>query len=81
MYEPRLTELAEADLDELWEYIAGNIPTRPTAWLTPSWRVAACTSAFRVWVKTATIFSRAFVASSYRPTSSFTGLKRTPSKC
>ncbi len=26
MYEPRLTELAEADLDELWEYIAGNNP-------------------------------------------------------
>ena len=73
MNEPRLSKQAEADLDELWLYIAANNPDAADRMLTLSWKAAGCMSAFPTWAKAATTFGRAFAVLSSPPTSSSTG--------
>jgi plasmid stabilization system protein ParE len=73
MTEPRLTEQAEADLEELWAYIAANNPDAADRMVDAVLEGSRMYVRFPTWAKAATNCGRAFVALSCRPTSSFTG--------
>jgi hypothetical protein len=70
MSEPRLSKQAEADLDELWLYIAGNNPDAADRMVDAVlWMAAGCMSAFQGWAKTAFTPRQSAVPSRARRTS------------